>query len=56
MSFTQASFEDRAKQLIEAIRLNKDAYRNNIVILANVGLSAVSSSIASYLYAQFGEF
>ena len=56
MSFTQASFEDRAKQLIEAIRLNKNAYRNNIVILANVRHPPVSSSIASDLYAQFGEF
>ena len=36
ISFTQSSFDERAKQLIEAIRLNKDAYHNNIVILANV--------------------
>ena len=39
ISFTQASFESRAQQLIEAIQLNKEAYKKNIVILANVRLS-----------------
>ena len=38
ISFTQEAFDKRARQLIEAIQQNHDAYRNNIVVLANVGM------------------
>ena len=31
-------FEHRAEQLVEAIKMNKEAYHNNIVILANVSV------------------
>ena len=43
ISFTQEAFDKRARQLIEAIQQNHDAYRNNIVVLANVGARTMLS-------------
>lgn len=55
ISFTQEAFDKRARQLIEAIQQNHDAYRNNIVVLANVGVGR-DCSVASDLYEELWEF
>lgn len=42
-------FEHRAEQLVEAIKMNKDAYHNNMVILANV-ITRNGCDVATYLH------
>ena len=36
ITISKVAFEQRAAQLVEAIKMNKSAYKNNIVIVANV--------------------